>query len=346
MKKHPRTLRGSWLLVPFGVIGLTGLVVGRPATDIGGPTATGTKGMVVSVSRPGSEVGVEILKRGGNAVDAAIAVAFALAVTWPEAGNIGGGGFMLVYPGGDRTPVVIDYRETAPAAATRDMFAQGRGSQYRLVGVPGTVRGLGLAHKRFGKLPWNDLVQPAIGLAEKGFAISAGLARSLNRVLASSRDFPELRRVYGKDGGANRWQPGDRLVQTDLAKTLSRIAEGGPDAFYTGELADPLVAEMRAGNGLITKTDLAAYQAKERVPIHGTYRGFDVYGPPPPSSGGIALIEMLNIVEDFDLRKEDRWSGRTLHLIIEAMRRAYRDRARYLGDPDFVSIPSHSSVSM
>ncbi|HZY84118.1 MAG TPA: gamma-glutamyltransferase, partial [Gemmataceae bacterium] len=308
-----------------------------------GPSATGTRGMVVSVSRPATEVGVATLKAGGNAVDAAVATAFALAVTWPEAGNIGGGGFMLVHPPAGK-PILFDYRETAPAAATRDMFARvERPSPYLLVGTPGTVRGLALAHQRFGKLPWKDLVLPAVRLASDGFAIDAPLAASLNGVLRRSRSresAAELRRVYGKDGSKTPWKAGDRLTQPDLAKTLRRVAEGGPDAFYAGETADLIAAEMKRGGGILTQKDLADYRAKEREPIHGTYRGYDVYGPPPPSSGGIALIEMLNTLEGLDLRKRGRHSAETAHLMIEAMRRAYRDRAAYLGDPDFVKVPA------
>jgi gamma-glutamyltranspeptidase/glutathione hydrolase len=327
---------------------LTCLVLGalgaRPAAAADspseGPTAEGRGGMVVSVSRPASEVGRDVLRRGGNAVDAAVAVAFALAVTWPEAGNLGGGGFMLVYPGGKAEPVVIDYRETAPAGATRDMFASpGTPSPYRMAGVPGTVRGLALAHRRNGRLPWKDLVAPAVALAERGFDVDDGLARSLNRGLAEARDFPEFRRVLGKPDG--KWKAGDRLVQPDLARTLRLIGERGPDGFYTGPVAEAIVAEMKRGDGLITLADLSGYQAKERKPVHGTYRGHDVYAPPPPSSGGVALVEMLNVLENFDLRKQGRWSPETLHVMTETMRRAYCDRARHLGDSDFVTVPAH-----
>jgi gamma-glutamyltranspeptidase/glutathione hydrolase len=299
-------------------------------------------GMVVAVSPPGADVGLAVLKKGGNAVDAAVATAFAMAVTYPAAGNIGGGGFMLVYPGGNRQPVVIDYREKAPAAATKTMYRKGESIYtHRAVGVPGTVRGLALAHHKFGKLPWKDLVLPAVKLAEEGFAIDDALAASLNWVVSSSDDFPELRRVFGKDGGKAAWEAGDRLVQKDLGKTLRLIAEQGPDAFYKGPVADLLAAEMKRGGGLITKADLAAYRAEARTPVHGTYRGYDVYGPPPPSSGGTCLVEMLNILENFELRKHGRWSPQTLHLMIEAMRRAYCDRARHLGDPGFTKIPAH-----
>jgi gamma-glutamyltranspeptidase/glutathione hydrolase len=300
-------------------------------------------GMVVCVSPPAADVGVAVLKRGGNAVDAAVAVAFAEAVTWPEAGNIGGGGFMLVWPGTGKEPVVIDYRETAPAAATADMFANGIDYQSpKVAGVPGTVRGLELAHKRFGKLPWKDLVLPAVKLAEEGFEVNAALARRLNDVLFNKRTTnAEFRRVYGKNGGAVRWQPGDRLTLPDLGQTLRAIAETGPDAFYTGKLAELVEAEMKAGDGLITKADLAKYEAKVRKPVHGTYRGYDVYAPPPPSSGGVTLVETLNILETFDLKKCDRYSPQTVHLMAEAMRRAYLDRARHLGDQDFVTVPDH-----
>jgi gamma-glutamyltranspeptidase/glutathione hydrolase len=296
-------------------------------------------GLVVSVSAPGSDVGVAILKRGGNAVDAAVATAFALAVTFPAAGNIGGGGFMMIYPGGTAEPVCIEYRETAPAAASKTMFPPNHdGYGHKAVGVPGTVRGLWEAHRKFGKLPWKDVVLPAVKLADDGFAIDAQLAGSLNSVVATSSDYPELRRVFGKSSAD--WAAGDRLVQKDLGKTLRLIAEQGPDAFYKGAIADLFVAEMKAGGGLITKEDLAGYTANARAPIHGTYRGYDIYGPPPPSSGGTCLVEMLNILENFDLKQQGRWSPATMHLMIEAMRRAYCDRARSLGDPAFTKIPT------
>jgi gamma-glutamyltranspeptidase/glutathione hydrolase len=296
-------------------------------------------GMVVTVSPPAADIGRDILKRGGNAVDAAIATEFALAVTYPAAGNLGGGGFMVVYPGHGAEPVVIEYRETAPAAASKTMFARDDSWYgHKPIGVPGTVRGMALAHKRFGKLPWKDLVAPAQKLAEEGFLMDASLVGQLNGVLSYAPEFPELRRVYSKAGRAD-WKAGDRLVQKDLARTLRLIAEDGPDAFYKGPIADLIAAEMKAGGGLITRDDLAAYKANERTPIHGTYRGFDVYGPPPPSSGGTCLVEMLNILENFDLRRQGRWSPQTLHLLIEAMRRAYLDRARHLGDPAFTKVP-------
>jgi gamma-glutamyltranspeptidase / glutathione hydrolase len=319
------------------------LVLSAPALAQAPKTAEGKNGMVVCVSPPAADVGVAILKKGGNAVDAGVAVAFAETVTWPEAGNIGGGGFMLVWPGGGKDPVVIDYREKAPAAATEDLFAKGVDPRsHKVAGVPGTVRGLALAHSKFGKLPWADVVTPAVRLAADGFEVDAALARSLNGVLADKKTTnAEFRRVYGKGGGTEPWKAGDRLVLSDLAATLRAIAERGPGAFYTGELARKLSAEMEAGGGLITQDDLVKYEAKVRTPIHGTYRGFDVYAPPPPSSGGVTLTLELNILEQFDLKKHPRHSPETTHLIAEAAKRAYLDRARHLGDADFVTIPAH-----
>ncbi len=307
--------------------------------------ATSRQGMVVTVSPLATEVGVALLRRGGNAVDAAVAVALALAVTWPEAGNIGGGGFMMVHPGPGREPTCIEYRETAPAAATETMFSlEESPHSHRFVGVPGTLRGLELAHKRFGKLPWKDLVVPAVELAEEGFVVDQPLADSLNGVLRSkpTARFAELRRVFAAPDG-RAVAAGDRLVQRDLAMTLRMVADTGADTFFKGRIAEQIVAEMRVGGGLITRDDLAGYQAKERRPIHGTYRGHDVYGPPPPSSGGICLVQMLNILEHFDLAPATRGSAspENVHLMVEAMRRAYLDRARHLGDGDFVKIPEH-----
>jgi gamma-glutamyltranspeptidase/glutathione hydrolase len=302
-------------------------------------TVEARNGVVVTVSGPASEVGLAVLKDGGNAVDAAVATAFALAVTWPEAGNIGGGGYMVVHQG-DRQ-LVFDFRETAPAAATRDMFVQREDrTAHRRAGVPGTVRGLAIAHQKLGKRPWKELVMPAVKLARDGFVLDAATAGSLNSVLrpAKGEDRTELLRVFGKAEG--KWTAGDKLVQPDLAKTLERIAEKGADGFYAGETAELIVAEMQRGGGLITKDDLASYRALERAALHGTYRGYDVYTVGPSSSGGTCLIEILNILETFDLRKQGRWSPETLHLMIEAMRRGYRDRAAFLGDPAFVTIPA------
>jgi gamma-glutamyltranspeptidase/glutathione hydrolase len=334
-----RTTISQFFIALLIVLASEGLSSAKDAV-VPADVAIGRHGMVVAVSPEAARAGVEVLKKGGNAVDAAVATAFALAVTYPQAGNIGGGGFMMVFSGNGKTPEVIDYRETAPAAARANMYAKEDSKLgYKVIGVPGTVRGLALAHERHGKLPWQTLLTPAIELAEKGFAIDDTLANSLNGVLASSDDFPELRRVFTPPTAAG-WNGGDRLVQKDLAGTLRLIAEHGPDAFYKGAIAKQIAAEMKAGRGLITAKDLEGYQARARPAIHGIYRGYDIYGPPPPSSGGICLVEILNILENFDLAHDGRWAPVTMHRMVEAMRRGFCDRARYLGDPDFTKIPA------
>jgi gamma-glutamyltranspeptidase/glutathione hydrolase len=300
-------------------------------------------GMVITTSAPASDVGAAILKRGGNAVDAAVATAFALAVTHPAAGNIGGGGFMVIRPAKGE-PITIDYRERAPLKSTRTMYLDSTGkiarqltaTGYLAPGVPGTVRGLAMAHDKFGKLPWKELVSPAAELAEKGFVLSDALAKELNReVSRNMAPYPASVAAYGKPGGGE-WKAGDRLVLRDLGRTLHAIATSGPNAFYTGWIADSIAASMSANGGLISKRDLAEYRAKARAPIHGTYHGYELITMPPPSSGGVAMVEMLNILEHFDLPKLGALSPSAIHYEIEAMRRAYLDRARYLGDPDFV----------
>jgi gamma-glutamyltranspeptidase/glutathione hydrolase len=311
-----------------------------------------TTGVVVSASIYASDIGAEILREGGNAVDAAVATAFALAVTYPGAGNIGGGGFMIVrQPNGEA--ITIDYREEAPRASTETMYLNPAGeidrsltaAGYLAPGVPGTVRGLETAHKKFGKLPWEKVVMPAVRLAEEGFVISDSLARGLNREVSGPMSrFPASVAAYGKPGGG-QWAGGDKLILKDLGKTLRAIATDGPDAFYKGWIADLIEADMKANGGIITKKDLAAYQAKVRLPVTGSYRGYQIISMPPPSSGGVALIEMLNILENFDLRKNGRYSPQNLHLMIEAMRRGFLDRARYLGDPDFTEVPVGKLIS-
>jgi len=308
-------------------------------------SARGTRGVAVSVSPEATQIGLDILRAGGNAVDAAVAMAFALAVTFPAAGNIGGGGFMMIYDPQSAQVYTVEYRETAPAAATyetlRGVTATSRG--HKTVGVPGTVRGLELAHRRFGRLPWADLVRPAVRLAEEGIVVRAPLARSLNAILRHPDVSAEMRRVYGNNG--RPWKPGDRLVQPDLAKTLEIIAREGADAFYEGPIAELIVREMKRGGGVLTAQDLARYRAHLRPPIRAVYRGFEIYGPPPPSSGGVVLAEMLHMLDGFDLDRRSRWSAETLHLLAEVMKRAYLDRARYLGDPDFVRIPLQRLLS-
>ena len=315
----------------------------RSAEDLGVPSKDG---LVVCVSAPSCDAGASVLARGGNAVDAAVATAFALAVTHPSAGNLGGGGFMIVRTASGEI-TTFDYRETAPIKATRTMYLGPDGTinrqltaaGYLAPGVPGTVRGLELAHKKFGKLPWTQVVAPAIALAEGGFPLSQSLAGSLNRELQGSMaKFPASVAAYGKpDGGT--WAPGDRLVLPDLAKTLRAIADGGANAFYTGWIADRIAEDMQANGGLISKADLAGYRAKERQPVRGTYRGYDIVSIPPPSSGGVALIEILNILEPYRLKDQGLLTTPAIHLEVEAMRRAYLDRARQLGDTDFVTVP-------
>lgn len=301
--------------------------------------------MVASVDVIASRVGADIMKRGGNAVDAAVAVAFALAVTWPEAGNLGGGGFMLLRKA-DGTEEVIDYRERAPLSATRDMYLDAKGEiikdasliGYQASGVPGTVAGLALAHKRHGKLSWPDVVEPARKLAADGFVVSEYLARSLTgkRTMERLQKFPESARIYLRNG--RPYEFGETLVQPELAATLERIQKD-PGDFYRGETARLIVDDMKAHGGRITAEDLARYQPTVRMPLHGNYRGYEIITMPPPSSGGIAVIEMLNMLEDYDLASMGWHSSQQVHTTVEVMRRAYADRAKFLGDADFVSVP-------
>lgn len=326
----------SWLL------GLSLLLVPWAASQAA-EIAQGQRGMVVCESGEATTVGLEVLREGGNAVDATIATAFAMAVTFPQAGNIGGGGFMMVHPGtGSKLekPVQVDYREVAPGAATPTMFELGESRlTQKAVGVPGTVRGLWLAHEKYGKLPWKRLVSPAVKLAEEGFAVTPYLAGSLNRVLAEADEGSELVRVFGKPGDDPVWREGDRLRQPDLAGTLRLIAEEGPAAFYEGKIAEQIVAEMQRGNGLISADDLKNYRALMREPVRGKFRGYDIYGAAPPSSGGTCVIEALNITEALDLRQYERFSPEAMHLMTETLRRVFYERAKYLGDPAFTDIP-------
>jgi gamma-glutamyltranspeptidase/glutathione hydrolase len=300
--------------------------------------------MVVSASSIASEVGRDVLVAGGNAVDAAVATGLALAVTYPVAGNIGGGGFMVIrFPDGRAT--TIEFREIAPRASTPGMFTDSAGvysygvhhESLKAVGVPGTVAGFALAHSKYGKTPWTRLVDPAVRLAIDGFAVPSGLAQSLSHALAYLKPYPASIAAYSKAG--QPYVTAERIRQPDLGRTLTRIRDHGRDGFYRGETARLVAEEMRKGGGLITEDDLAGYQAKERVPIRGTYRGYEIISMPPPSSGGVALVEMLNILEGFDLAGAGHNSPRYVHLVAEAMRRAFLDRARFLGDPDFVQPP-------
>ena len=305
-------------------------------------------GMVASTNEVASRVGVDIMKRGGNAVDAAIAVAFALQVTHPAAGNLGGGGFMMIRLKDGRT-TAIDYREMAPAAAHRDVYLdkngnliEGEGGSlvgYRAAGVPGTVRGMELALKKYGsgKLTWAQLVEPARRLAGAGFTVTYELARSLYHEREYLSKYAETKRIYLKNG--QFYKEGELFRQPELAATFARLQRFGPNEFYDGETARLIVADMKRHNGLMTMDDLRGYVAKERAPVRGNYRGYEIISMPPPSSGGAVLIEMLNILEGFDLQKMEASSSDRYHLMAEAMRRAFADRAEYMGDSDFVKVP-------
>jgi gamma-glutamyltranspeptidase/glutathione hydrolase len=305
-------------------------------------------GIVASTNEVASLVGVDIMKRGGNAVDAAIAVAFALAVTHPAAGNLGGGGFMMIRLKNGKT-TAIDYREMAPAAAHRNVYLdkdgnviKGEGGPivgYRAAGVPGTVRGMELALKKYGsgKLSWAQLVEPARRLASNGFRVTHLLSRSLRGNDDYLSKYAETKRIYLNNG--KFYNEGDLFVQTDLGATFARLQQRGPNEFYEGQTARMIVDDLKRNKGLITLPDMRGYVAKEREPVRGTYRGYEIVSMPPPSSGGAVLIQMLNILEGYDLKKVDWASSDRYHLMTESMRRAFADRAEYLGDTDFVKVP-------
>lgn len=309
-----------------------------------GKTASGSQGAVSSRSAISSEVGVDIMRQGGNAVDAAVAVGFAKAVTYPSAGNIGGGGFMVIHLE-DGTVLTQDHREKAPAAAHRDMFLDEDGEVDRgralfsaqASGVPGSVAGMLDALERHGNLSRETVMAPAIRLAEEGFHLNEDLASGFNRVAESMQDYPASLALFTNDG--RPWQAGDLWVQTDLANTLKRISAEGHDGFYSGETADLLVAEMERLGGMITHQDLQEYEVAWREAAHGSYRGYQIWSMPPPSSGGALIVQMLNMLEPYDLGAFGPGRAETVHLMVEAQRRAYADRAEHLGDPDFYDVP-------
>jgi gamma-glutamyltranspeptidase / glutathione hydrolase len=318
---------------------IAALAIGSLTLQAGSVPQRARLGMVITQSDIASQIGFKVIQGGGNAIDAAVATAFALAVTHPTAGNIGGGGF-IVYRPATGEPMSYDFREVGPSRSSPEMWlTDGKydfnkhHNSHLAVGVPGTVAGLHLAWKEQGSKPWKDLVQPAIVLARDGFEISHGLARSLAGVLDNMEKYPASIAQFSKNG--KPYEAGDTLKQPDLAKTLTRIAEQGPAGFYEGDTAALIEKEMKANGGLITMADLKAYQAKKRGVIKGTYRGHDIIGMPPPSSGGTAVVQMLNVLEGFDLKANGYGAAKNLHLITESMRRAFADRARYLADPDF-----------
>jgi gamma-glutamyltranspeptidase/glutathione hydrolase len=306
--------------------------------------------MVVSQNIIASEVGAEVLRAGGNAVDAAIATGLALAVVHPTAGNVGGGGFMVIrFP--DGTSTALDFREKAPLAAHPEMFLDENGEYSRdihhnshlAVGVPGTVAGFAMAHEKYGSGEWARLVEPAVTLAGEGFNLSEALASSFGYAVRSMERYPASLAKFTKDG--DPYVAGDLWVQPDLAATLELIRDQGRDGFYLGETARLIAEEMERGGGMITEEDLALYQAVEREPIHGTFRGYEITSMPPPSSGGTALVEMLNILEGYDLASLGHYSPEHIHLMVEAMRRAFRDRAMHMADTDFADPPLEELTS-
>lgn len=300
-------------------------------------------GMVVCAYPDAAQAGLTILKKGGNAIDAAVAVQFALAVTFPEAGNIGGGGFM-VYRGAGGENAALDFREKAPGTATTNMFLDARGNvvpnmslvTHKASGVPGSVDGMITAHKKYGKLSWAEVMQPAIDLAAKGFKITKNFAADLNNAQADFKKQNPGKTYFLR---STPWKAGDTIIQADLAKTLELIRDKGRYGFYDGVVADEIVAEMKKGNGLISKADLANYHSVWRTPITGTYKNYKVITMPPPSSGGIALLELLRSVEKYPLHRWGHNQDSTVQLMVEAERRVYADRSKYLGDPDFYKVP-------
>ncbi len=351
-ERGEREGKHSWIRVAaLGLVVALGAALGVAAADGPPEPVRAASGMVVSETRFASDVGARILREGGNAVDAAVATGFALAVTHPAAGNIGGGGFMVVrFPDGRAT--TVEFREKAPLAAHPTMFLEEDGEysyekhhdSHLAVGVPGTVAGFVMAHEKYGTGEWARLVDPAVGLARDGFPVSERLAGSLERLIEEVEGrYPATVEAFSKDG--EPYRAGETLRQEDLARTLERIRDRGRAGFYQGETARLLAEEMERGGGLITEEDLDAYDAHEREPITGDYKGYRIISMPPPSSGGTALVEMLNILEGYDLASMGHGSADHYHLLAEAMRRAYRDRARYLGDTDFVDVPLETLTS-
>jgi gamma-glutamyltranspeptidase/glutathione hydrolase len=328
-----------FVLTPF-ILTMLRADAAEPPTS---PPVRTAHAMVVTEEPHATDIGVAILRQGGNAVDAAVAVGFALAVTHPYAGNLGGGGFMLIRFADGRS-TFVDFREQAPAGASRDMYLDASGNPtqdsvdgWRASGVPGTVRGLELALSKYGRRKWADLISPAVKLAREGLPVPATMVRSLEVEGSRLAKDPESRRIFLNNGSALR--EGDLLVQAELAGTLARIAKNGAAEFYEGQTAQKLAAEMAAHGGLITMEDLRGYRAVERVPLAGKYRDVDILTAPPPSSGGIGLLEMLGMLEGSGYEKSGAGSAPAIHFMAEVMRRSFADRSVYLGDPDFVKEP-------
>ncbi|MEC7894165.1 MAG: gamma-glutamyltransferase, partial [Pseudomonadota bacterium] len=312
----------------------------------------GSRGMVASHNQLSSEIAADILAKGGNAIDAGAALGFALAVTLPRAGNIGGGGFMLVHVAAQNRTIAIDFRETAPTAASQDMYFDDNGNvvldqtyrfSHKSSAVPGSVAGLAHIVENYGSMTLADVIEPAIRLARDGIEVTYDLAADLARSQRLKNNPASLRKFYKPDG--SNYEVGELWKQPDLAWTLSEIAEHGVEAFYSGSVAEKIVADMEAHNGLITMQDLADYKVVEREPVRGSFRGYEIAAMPAPSSGGTHVIQMLNILENFPLAKMGPESADTLHIMAEAMKFSYADRSKYLGDPDFVEVPTETLVS-
>lgn len=313
----------------------------------------GKTAMVASQHELASKIGIDVIKKGGNAVDAAIAVAIALAVVYPEAGNLGGGGFMVIRFKDGKTHA-IDYREMAPKAATRDVFVdkdgnliRGEGGStigYRAAGVPGTPAGLDLAYQKYGskKIPWKDLIEPARRLADEGYVLSYRLANLFKAYKNNLEKYEDSKKIFLNNG--KFYEEGDVLRQPELAATLTRMQKGGAKEFYTGETARLIAEDMKRNNGLMTLDDLKNYQPKERKPLRGSYRGYEIITMPPPSSGGIVMLQVLNMLENHDIRKMGWASSEKYHLLTEALRRAFADRAEWMGDPDFADVPTENLI--
>lgn len=353
--KKPKRFSLSVIFVcAFFTVTQTACVQGSwtDAEKLGPVPVFARNGMVATQESTATKVGVEILKQGGNAVDAAVAIGFTLAVTLPRAGNLGGGGFMMVHIAKTDETVAIDYRETAPAKSTRDMYLDKKGNvveersrfTHLSVGVPGTVAGLSLALQKYGTMTLKQVMEPAIRLAAQGIVVTQPLISSLKKNREILLRWPETAKIFFKENGAPV-VPGDRLPQKDLAWSLSKIAIEGPDAFYRGDIAKKLIAEMQNNAGLMTLEDLENYRARVREPVRGTYRGYEIFSMPPPSSGGIHLIQMLNILEGYPLRSLGAQSAESLHLLAESMKLAYADRSQHLGDPGFWKVPVRGLLS-
>jgi len=340
----------------FSFIGLSFSSFGQTEPDFN-PKAifhpvTAKNGMVSSANSYATKAGIEVLREGGNAVDAAVTVGFTLAVTFPRAGNLGGGGFMLIYLAESKEVIAIDYREKAPQAATRDMFLDEDGkvdhekSLHGLlaVGVPGTVAGLGVALEKYGTISLQSALQPALKLAENGFPMDGELRRSLISSKDRMKASPASMEIFFKNGEIP-YEEGENFKQTDLAWSLKQISKDGPGAFYGGAIAKKIVKFMKSDSGLITHEDLASYKPEIRKPVNGKYRGYEVYSMPPPSSGGVHLLQMLNLLEQYPIWNYGHNTAKAIHLMVESMKLAYADRSKYLGDPDFVSVPVDGLIS-